>query len=214
MIVGALFTLAIFSYLLGDNPLYRLAIHVFTGAAAAFVVIVAVESVLGPWLQTWIFSTIENPDLLSRASRVFVGITPFLIGYALLQKLSPRRSRQGTIGMAIMVGVGVAVSLWGAVNGTLIPLIAETGNSLRTLPIIDAFITLVGTVSVLVYFTYIGVRRPSGKVEQALPVRLTGEVGKFFFTITLGATYGLMIISALTVLTSVVSDRILPLFGR
>ena len=35
-IAGAVLTLMVFSYLLGDNFLYRIAIHVFIGAAAAY----------------------------------------------------------------------------------------------------------------------------------------------------------------------------------
>ena len=35
-IAGAVLTILIFSYLLGDNFLYRIAIHIFIGAAAAY----------------------------------------------------------------------------------------------------------------------------------------------------------------------------------
>ena len=31
-VLGAVFTLMVLSYLLGDNPLYRLALHLFVGA--------------------------------------------------------------------------------------------------------------------------------------------------------------------------------------
>ena len=33
--VGAVLTLMIFSYLLGDNPVFRLALHIFIGVSAA-----------------------------------------------------------------------------------------------------------------------------------------------------------------------------------
>ena len=49
--IGFLLTLMVFSYILGDNFLYRLATYVFVGLAAGFVTIVTVESVLLPWLR-------------------------------------------------------------------------------------------------------------------------------------------------------------------
>ncbi len=42
-IAGAVLTVMVFSYLLGDNFLYRIAIYIFIGAAAAYVLIVAVD---------------------------------------------------------------------------------------------------------------------------------------------------------------------------
>jgi len=41
-------TLLVFSYVLGDNVLYRIAVHVLVGAAAAYIAIVATEGVLYP----------------------------------------------------------------------------------------------------------------------------------------------------------------------
>ena len=42
LIIGFVFTLMIFSYLLGDNFLYRLAVYVFVGFTAGFIAIVTV----------------------------------------------------------------------------------------------------------------------------------------------------------------------------
>ena len=36
LIVGFILTLLVFSYLLGDNPLYRIAIHLLVGTSAAY----------------------------------------------------------------------------------------------------------------------------------------------------------------------------------
>src|SRR2546430_9380445 len=59
-----------------------------------------------------------------------------------------------------------------------------------------------------IYFTYLGVRRPSGDVEQPLFIRGPGIVGQAFIVVTLGATYALLIISALTILTDRKSTRL------
>lgn len=208
LIVGALFTVAIFSYLLGDNFLYRIAIHIFIGAAAAFVLIASVEGVLLPWINTLILAQpVDVP-------RLIYGLIPFIIGYLLLLKLSPRYSRLGTLGLAIVVSIGAAVALWGAVAGTLIPFVTETARSFTPENALDGLIAVLGTACVLVYFTFTGVRRATGEVTQWLPIRFTGRIGQVFITITLGATYALLIISALSVLTGILSGRLSLLFPQ
>lgn len=204
LIAGAVFTVAIFSYLLGDNFLYRIAVNIFIGVTAAFVLITAVESVLIPWINATILAQpLEIP-------RVAVGLIPLLMGFLLMFKLSPGLSRLGGLGLVFVLGVGTAIALWGAVNGTLIPLVTQTGREFRQ-NVVEGFIIIAGTVSVLVYFTYLGIRRQNGEIEQLLPIRVTGAVGRFFLMITFGATYGLLIISALTVLTNVIVERLLIL---
>jgi hypothetical protein len=203
MIAGAVLTIMVFSYLLGDNFLYRIAIHVLIGAAAAYVLIVAVESVLIPWINLML------RDPLGDTSRFALGLMPFIPALLLLFKFSPRLSRFGNVGLAIVVGVGTALALWGAITGTLLPVAIDSAR--RQANILDSVIALIGTVTVLVYFTYLGVHRPSGESEQRLFVRVPGVVGQAFLVITLGATYALLIISALTILTGVIAQRLLVL---
>ena len=203
IIAGAILTVMIFTYLLGDNFLYRIAIHMFIGAAAAFTLIVAVEGVLVPWFQL----TLSNPA--GNIPQTIIGVIPLLIGLLLLLKLNPGFSRVGNLGLAAILGVGTALALWGAITATLLPLTLDAARSQSN--ILDTLVVVIGTVTVLAYFTYLGVRRPSGDVEQSLIVRLPGMVGQTFIMITLGATYGLLIISALTILTSVIAQRLLIL---
>jgi hypothetical protein len=205
LIAGAVFTVAIFSYLLSDNFLYRIAINIFIGAAAAFILIASVESVLIPWVQSTILA--EPFEL----QRVIIGVLPFLFGVLLLFKFSARLAWLGNLGMVLVIGVGTAVALWGAVIGTLAPLALDVARGFKPDTVLDGLIILIGTVCVLIYFTYLGVRRPTGEVEQLLPIRFTGAIGQAFIAVTLGATYALLIISALTVLINVIVQRLFPL---
>jgi len=207
-IAGVVLTLAIFSYLLADNFLYRLAVHALVGAAAGFALITAVESIVIPWLNQTILAQPMQP------ARLVLGAIPFLIGLLLLLRSTRGRlGMLGTFGLALVLGVGVGIAVWGAVTGTLIPLIEGTIRGWTPLNIVDGFIVLAGTVTVLLYFTYIGSRRPDGEARMWLPIRVSGRIGQAFIAVTMGAAYGLLILSSLTVLTSVIADRLLGL-GR
>src|SRR5574341_206617 len=92
-------TLFVFSYLLGDNFLYRIAVHILVGGTAGYAALIAVQSVIFPWLRLTVFASGEDTDPAFRA----LGIIPFLIGLTLLFKLSPRLSPVGNMGLAFVV---------------------------------------------------------------------------------------------------------------
>ena len=63
-IVGFALTIMIFSYLFGDNALFRVAIHIFIGAAAAYATMVVVYNIF--WYQLIV------PLLLSPLEQILV----------------------------------------------------------------------------------------------------------------------------------------------
>jgi hypothetical protein len=201
---AAVLTVMIFSYLLGDNFLYRLGVAMLVGAAAGYSLIVAVESVIIPWIKLTLITGFGTSNFV-------IGLLPILIAALLALKISPRLSRFGNIGLAFVLGVGGAVAIWGAVSGTLLPLALDAAREFTPANAIDGFIALVGTLSTLIYFTYLGVRRPSGEVTRLLPIQLVARIGQGFIMITLGATYALVILSALTIFTGVLVQRLLIL---
>ena len=202
--IAAVLTVLIFSYLLGDNFLYRIAVHLLIGVAAGYTLIVAFEAVLLPWWRVSFANGLLSPNAA-------FGVLPLLIGVLLAFKLSPRWARFGNLGLAVVLGVGTGVALWGAIVGTLLPLAQQTAHALTSDHLLDGIIGVVGTVCTLLYFTYLGVRRPNGQIDSPLPIRILAKIGQGVIVITLGATFGLVLLSALTVFTGVVADRLLPL---
>lgn len=200
---GFVFTLMIFSYLLGDNLLYRIAVYVFVGLTAGYITILTVESVILPWIN----STLLAPQggLAGQAA----GAVPFLLALLLLMKVSPRLGPLGNLTIAFLVGVGTAVALVGAIAGTLIPLAGATGSAVRVQPI-NGFLLFLGTACTLVYFTYLARRKPDGRVQRSLLTRTMGSLGQFVIIITLGALYAGAILTSLTIF----SERIGFLLAR
>lgn len=199
--VSFVLTLLVFSYLLGDNFLYRISIHVLVGVAAAYTVIVAAESVVVPWLNETLLADTAGRDSGTMAGLRVLGTIPFLVGVLLLFKYSPRLAPVGDLGLAFVIGVGLAVALAGAVAGTVIPLARAAGQSVGD-DALDGIVIVVGVITTLVYFQYTAVER-EGKLQRPRPVRALGAVGQVFVTVTLGALYAGAILTSLAIFSDV-----------
>ncbi|KXK21822.1 MAG: hypothetical protein UZ15_CFX003001200 [Chloroflexi bacterium OLB15] len=198
---GFVFTLMIFSYLLGDNFLYRLAIYVFAGLAAGYITVLTVESVILPWVRGTIGS--------GQFSGILIGIVPIVLGALLLTRTFRRYHKLGNLALGLIIGVGAAVGIIGAVSGTLIPVMNDTINVLRPqasgdeagIALFNGFLVVGGVICTLVYFGHFGRRMPDGTVRRGAFGRTLGAVGQGFVVIALGALYGGAILTGLAILT-------------
>jgi len=203
-VLGFVFTLALLSYLIGDNPLYRVALHIFIGVAVGYVALVAIYQVLRPRLIT--------PLGTSDIQAVALTAIPLVIFLFLIMKLSSRTSRLGNMGVGYLVGVGVGTAVGGALTGTLLPQVRATW--LSVLPegsgvFIDNAIIVVGTIATLVYFQFWLRKDPrSGEARRIAPLRWLAAFGQGLVVITLGMVFGGMILSGAAIL----GDRLLTLY--
>ncbi len=204
--VSLVLTLLVFSYLLGDNFLYRLAVHVLVGVAAAYAVIVALESVLVPWFEATLLADTDGREAATMAAVRIVGVIPLLIGVLLLLKFSPRLAPVGDLGLAVIIGVGLAVALVGAVAGTIVPLAQEAGERIGD-DTVDGAIILVGAITTLLYFQYFAVER-GGEIRRPRLFRGLAAVGQIFITLALGALYAGAIVTSLTIFSDVVRQQL------
>lgn len=201
-IVAFFLTLMVLSYLIGDNALFRTALHIFIGVASGYAVVVAWYNVIWPQL---LIPLIYG----SQSQRLFV-LFPLVLGGTLLFKISPRLSRIGNPAVAYLVGVGVAVAIGGSVLGTIFPQIGATVNlfdlgSIQPnenflLEIIKGSAILMGTATTLIYFHF-GVRSKSA-VDKSRPrwLEVLGWIGQVFIAITLGVIFAGVYSAALTAL--------------
>ena len=199
--LGFLLTILIFSYLMGDNPFFRLAIHVFIGVSAAYVAIITINNVLIPRLIMPMINGSQGERLLS-----IILLIPSLF---LFFKVTRLRSA-GNWSVAILVGIGAAAAIGGAITGTLFPQILGTINSVdpsaytvttsRWDQAINGLIIVIGTISTLLYFHF-GTQDIPGQSDERLPfIESISKIGKVFLAITFGALYAGVYLSALAAL--------------
>jgi hypothetical protein len=198
---GFILTLMVFSYLLGDNFLYRLAVYIFVGLSAGFIAIVTVESVLLPWFKATMLS--GNPG------GIIIGLIPLLLGFLLLFKSSPHVGAIGNLAIAVLIGIGTAVAIVGAVSGTLIPLTSNAAASADG-NMLNMIIAVIGVICSLMYFQYLARRTRTGAVVRGPLNKLLSSIGQGFIVVTLGALYAAAILTSLTIF----SERIAYLLTR
>jgi hypothetical protein len=216
-IVGFVLTLMVFSYIFGDNFLFRLATYLFIGVSAGFVVLTLVTQVFIPKLL--------NPLMTGTLDQRILALVPLVLGLLLLTKLSPRVARLGNISMAYLLGVSAAVMVSGLVMGSLLPQVIATVNlfdldavvnSDQVLQIVDAVFILVGTITTLMFFYFGAKVRPNLPPQRSRLVEILAHIGQVFIGITLGALFAGVYSAALAALIERVSsiwNFIKPLLG-
>lgn len=204
--VSLVLTLMVFSYLLSDNVLYRLALHVLIGVAAAFAAIVAVENVIVPWLNETLLASAGGRDDATMLALRAMGVIPLLLGVLLLFKSSARYAPIGDLGLSFVIAVGVAVAIIGAVAGTIVPLVREAGQSVAD-NTWNGVIIVCGVITTLLYFQYFAVEQ-TGEIKRPASLRGLSALGRVFVTITLGAIYAGVILSSITVFSDVIRTQI------
>ncbi|MGB9641515.1 MAG: hypothetical protein ACPL4H_11445, partial [Anaerolineales bacterium] len=190
--VGAIFTLIIFSYGLGDNLLYRLAVALFIGVSAGYGCIIAYQSVLYP-------SLIE-PILINPSQGLIKLSIPLLFSLLLLFKLSQRWSALGNPSVALLAGVGAATVIGGAVRGTLFPQIMASINQFDIhllgkaninplFGILEGGVVLLGTITTLAFFHFGARSSAQGSLQRPWWIESLSWLGQFFIAVTLGWIY-------------------------
>ena len=202
-IVAFLFTLFIFSYLIGDNPLFRLAVYIFVGVSAGYVAAVAYRQVLWPDL----FFPLLTGSIAQKALLVI----PLILSALLLTKVSPRLASLGMPAMALLVGSQhgqwqLAVRL-------------PEHSCLRLCATIDLFDThaaasvpqlaqmmfngawiLAGVITTLVYFHFGARTTRDGSARRFGLIEFVAFIGSIFLAIALGVLFAGVYSAALTAL--------------
>lgn len=197
--IGFVLTLFVYSYLLGDNLLYRLTLAVFVGLVSAFTAIITFESLILPLLD----GSLGNSLLI-----VIAGVLALLL---LLKPFVALKSLTN-LALAFLIAVGTAVTLIGTITGTLIPITLDTSRLVTSdvWAFVNSLIILIGVLSSLFYFRYVARRRPDGTIVRGRVSRSVATIGQGFIVVTFGVIYGATILTSLTIL----SGQVGQLFGQ
>lgn len=209
-ILAALLTLMVFSYLLGNNPLYRLAQHIFVGVAVGYAMLLLLGNILVPQVLSF------RPGTLAGW---LVGL-PILLGLLLLFRLVQPVARAGRPQVPLLLGLSVlalniavstaaALAIGGALTGTIVPQLANTMRRLTPdLAGLSSLVVVLGVIASLYYFQF-SVRAAGTRSASGL---LVAGAGRWLILIALGATLGALTVSFVSALVERV-DFLFSLFN-
>jgi hypothetical protein len=202
-IIGLVLSLLIFSYLIGDNPLFRSAIYLFIGVASGYAAVVIWHQVLLPRLF--------QPLLSADPNQLLPVVVPLGLSVSLLAKLSPRISWMGSFAMAMLVGVGAATALSGAVIGTLIPQSRAAMDAFASATVgrlLQGIVMLAGTALTLAYFQFSATRAADGSIKRNVIFEFLAWIGRVFIAITFGVLFAGVYMAALSAMIERLSSMI------
>jgi hypothetical protein len=201
--IAALLTLSIFSFLYKDNPVYKMAEHVFIGISAGYFVSLEYWNVFIPNLWA---------PLMEGTRENMILIVPFALGLLLFTRFYPRIAWLSRWSMAAMIGSYAGLAIIGALQGDLvaqiranmIPLydpeaVAALANSqgasgifFGLLEVLRNPLIIVGLIATLIYFFF--------SREHRGGFGVVSKVGVWFLMISFGASFGYTVMSRVSLL--------------
>jgi len=181
-IIAGLLTLAIFSFLYRDNPIYKMAESLLIGVSIGYTLVIVWSSTLMDLLFKPFFCNEQYGLAL-----------PFILGLLMFGRFLPRTSSFSRIPIAVMIGSGAGVAIpvmleartLKQISATVTPLITESG-----FPDLSAIVVIVGVLTTLSYFYF--------SREHKGSLGISAKVGTYFLMIFFGATFGYTVMSRMS----------------
>ncbi|MBF6614220.1 MAG: hypothetical protein IVW55_13930 [Chloroflexi bacterium] len=188
-IVAGLLTLMVFSYLLGANPLWRLAQSLFVGVSVGYVTLVILTQVIAPYIARAIVPPSNTP-----ATDRWLAVVPIALGLLLLLRIAFPSAWPTSFGLNIVVVVGSALAIGGALAGSIIPQALDTMRLLDFTNLdaptiardIGDIVLVLGVICALAYFAFGA--RPNG--DRPAPIRAVSATGRWVLVVSFGAILG------------------------
>lgn len=185
--VAAIFTLAVFSFLYKENPLYRLAEHLVVGISLGYSMVIS-------W-QRMIYPRLVEP--VSHGEQL-VMIIPAILGLMYIARFIPRVAWMSRYPMAFVLGTSMGVAfpydmqayIFRQIQYTLIPLYTPGAPWYDTL---GAIVIVFGTLAGLIYFFF-------SKPHKGPFFGFGSKVGIWLIMIGFGATFGFTVMGRISLL--------------
>jgi len=176
-LVGAFFTLSIFSFLYKDNPFYQMSEQLLVGISLGYGLVLTYDRVF--------ITYVWQPIVLKQQ---FILIVPAILGAFYLFRFTRKLSWLSRYPIAFsMMYVGASVAL--AMHSYILVQMRQAMVPIETL---NLFLILIGTIAVLLYFFFS--KAHSGTYGKFV------NVGKWYMMIGFGASFGLTVMARISLL--------------
>lgn len=198
-------TLLIFSFLYKDNPLFKLAEHLYVGVSVGYTIVKAYDTVL---VHLVVKPIVEQGEISL--------LIPVAIGMLMLTRYVPKAAWMSRYAFAFIVGMGAGLAIPRTISSfilkqvedTIRPLLSLAGsdgvtfsmNLLNPSSNVNAIIILLGVSSVLFYFFF--------SIEHTGVGKAVARTGIIFLMISFGAAFGYTVMARMSLLIGRLTDLI------
>lgn len=198
-------TLLIFSFLYKDNPLFKLAEHLYVGVSVGYTIVKTYDTVI---VHLVVKPIVENGEIAL--------LIPVAIGMLMLTRYVPKVAWMSRYAFAFIVGMGAGLAIPRTISSfilkqiedTVRPLLSMAGPDGLTVSLnlfnsgshLNALIILLGVSSVLFYFFF--------SVEHSGAGRAVARTGVMFLMISFGAGFGYTVMARMSLLIGRLTDLI------
>lgn len=186
--IAALLSLAIFSYLYRDNPVFRFAEHLFTGLSVGYMIVLM-------W-NNYAYQYIVIPIGQQR----WITLIPMALGMLYLFRFVPKLQH------LMLIPIALSLGFW---NGMAIPLTIEAdlfkqiqgtmvNTSMFQSPwdvhrgLVVGLLVVLGVICTVLYFYF--------SREQKGPLKAASTVGIWFVMVGFGASFGYTVMARMSLL--------------
>lgn len=192
IITAVAITLAMYSFLYKDNPVFKIAENLFVGVAMGYSIIIVWFNILKPDVfEALIVPMFKDTEIGPQYSV----IVPTLLGLFMFLRFSSKLSWLSRWSFAFIVGMGSGIAIPNFINAILLrqiePMFAPlyTGSFWGT---VNTLLVLVGVVSVLFYFFF--------SMEHKGVIGGVSVIGVWFLMIAFGASFGYTVMARMSLL--------------
>lgn len=192
--IAAFLTLAIYSFLYQDNPVYKFVEHIFVGISAGYGVVITYHEAVIPLLIDPLF----RPDRAELAEPNYLVIIPGILGLMMFSRFFPKYDWISRWPIAFVMGVYSGLSIPAAVQTQLLPQLSATmlpiwpGVEVPLFVAVSNFLLVVGVLCTLAYFYFS--REHTGSFGVA------SKIGIFFLMVAFGASFGNTVMARVSLL--------------
>jgi hypothetical protein len=199
--VAALLTLAIFSFLYKDNPVYKLAEHIFVGVGAGWTVAYTYWESFIPLFWVPMKDLLHGHAAPDERMWSILLVVPFFLGLLFFTRFTEKWAWLSRWSIAFLVGAYTGVNLTGIFQANLILQAKATFVNLNPehFPagvngwervLLYNFPILIGVLACLTYFFF-------SKPHQGL-IGVTARTGIFFLMAAFGASFGYTVMARIS----------------
>jgi len=190
IVTGAAFTLAMYSFLYKDNPVFKIAENLFVGVAMGYWIIITWFNILKPD----VFETLLVPIFKETGnSPQYTILIPTLLGIFMLMRFSKKLAWLSRWSFAFIVGLGSGITIPNFIHAFILKQLTFDSLIAPSIPVsINNFLILLGLVSVLIYFFF--------SVEHKGVVGGISIIGVWFLMIAFGASFGYTVMARMSLL--------------